>query len=236
MLRRVAPNNDDASEVADLRATLHATLQNTGILAAFMCALAGQIYTSPPSKPICYGQCMVDAQVVVEWMAMGCFFIAIIQTVVLAADVDGVPDALLAQHLKTSVWLHNMPHLFTHVGLLLMAAGYGFDLNERVGCKYFPFGILAAPCFPAFVLGFFFLVRARRQALSQHGWELGRAWFSTWYDCIEDDGGISRPTRRANMEVHDRTKGGRQDSGNVGVGSAVALRGSAQVAAEDGAS
>ena len=106
---------------------LHNSLTNIGILSAFMCALAGQIYTSPPPKPLrCYGQAYVDAMITIEWVAMGCFFISMIQTVILAADIDGVPDTLLVRHLRGNTTLHSMPHLVTHMGLILLAIGTDF--------------------------------------------------------------------------------------------------------------
>ena len=191
---------DDAQR---LRSALQQSLQNIGILAAFMCALAGQIYVSPPLEGLCYGQTSIDLMLYLEWFAMGFFFISITSTVVLSSDIEGVPDSLLIEHVRGSVLVQAMPHAVTQLGLLVMAVGYGVDLNERVGCEVFPFGLIAAPCFPVGVLGFSAYVKHRRKELGRCSvkagagsalgdeegdtWALGVSWFVPWADLIIDE-------------------------------------------------
>jgi hypothetical protein len=131
-----------------------------GLLSAFMCALANGIYANPPEDPVCRGAAAVTQMTIVEWVSMGCFFLVIILTVILAADMDGVPDDLLFRHLHANRWLYTAPQPLAYAGLFLLACGYGIDLDERVGCPVFRFGALAAPCFP--LLTFFVLKYAQR--------------------------------------------------------------------------
>ena len=105
---------DDKAQT--LRDTINNGLGNIGILAAFMCALAlertrenlpdnlssfslsprcalaNAIYTSPPEDPRCFGHIGVTYILVIEWVAMALFFISMLTSVVLASDLDGVPN------------------------------------------------------------------------------------------------------------------------------------------------
>jgi len=83
-----------------------------GLLSAFMCALANGIYANPPEDPVCRGAAAVNQMTIVEWVSMGCFFLVIILTVILAADMDGVPDDLLFRHLHANRWLYTAPPTF----------------------------------------------------------------------------------------------------------------------------
>ena len=65
---------------------------------------------------------------------MAFYFVAIVATVILAQDMSGVPDDLLVSYLRDSTGIHAVPNICTLLGLVLMAAGYGIDLNERLGC------------------------------------------------------------------------------------------------------
>jgi hypothetical protein len=169
-----------------LRLTLSNSLVNMGLLSAFMCALANGIYANPPEDPVCRGAAAVTQMTIVEWVSMGCFFLVIILTVILAADMDGVPDDLLFRHLHANRWLYTAPQPLAYAGLFLLACGYGIDLDERVGCPVFRFGALAAPCFP--LLTFFVLKyaqRARKKSGERFGASgVGDAVFASWADLL----------------------------------------------------
>ena len=95
------PANDDdeyCEDLQGLRVALNAGLQNVGVLAAFMTSLSGAIYVSLPSPNECMGMKWLHAELVLSWMAMGCFFFTIISAVILSDDLDGVPDQLLVRH------------------------------------------------------------------------------------------------------------------------------------------
>jgi hypothetical protein len=95
------PANDDdeyCEDLQGLREALNAGLQNVGVLAAFMTSLSGAIYVSLPSPNECMGMKWLHAELVLSWMAMGCFFFTIISAVILSDDLDGVPDQLLVRH------------------------------------------------------------------------------------------------------------------------------------------
>ncbi|GMH71861.1 hypothetical protein TrST_g1473 [Triparma strigata] len=98
---------------------------------------------------------------------------------------------------------HSSPLFLTYAGTFLLATGYGIDLNERVGCPMFPFGIFAAPCFPVAVLGFGIYMRRRRRLLvkkygssvGEESWDLGVSFFLPWHDLILEIEGRPKSNR-----------------------------------------
>jgi hypothetical protein len=186
---------DEDVSVQRLRTTLTNSLVNMGLLSAFMCALANGIYANPPGDPMCRGESAVRTMTIIEWVSMGCFFLTIILTVILASDMDGVPDDLLVRHLRTNLRLYTAPQAFAYVGLMLLACGYGVDLDERIGCPTFRFGALAAPFFPLLTFAVMKYAQSRRRrtgASGENGDEngaaptpaLGLALFATWNDLL----------------------------------------------------
>ena len=153
----------------ELRSTVHTGLQNIGILAAFMTALAGQIYASAPSNPRCLGQTGVTVILILEWFAMGFFFAAMATSIVLALDIDGVGDRQLPLHLRQASFVFTFPYLATAGGMVLMPIGYGFDLGERNGCLFSILGVVVALLFPLFVFLVGCWVRRRRRQLHRDG-------------------------------------------------------------------
>lgn len=170
-----------------LRLTLSNSLVNMGLLSAFMCALANGIYANPPEHPVCRGAAAVSQMTVIEWVSMGCFFLVIILTSILATDMDGVPDDMLFRHLHANRWLYTAPQPLAYAGLFLLACGYGIDLDERVGCPVFRFGALAAPCFPLLTIGVLKYAQHRRKQSGERfgaAGKVGDAVFSTWADLL----------------------------------------------------
>ena len=161
-----------------LRTTLTNSLVNMGLLSAFLCALADAIYVSPPLNPKCHGESAVVAG-----------HPLIVVTVILATDMDGVPDDIIIDHLKNNQMLYTSPHLMAHVSIMLLAVGYGMDLDERAGCPHFTMGTIAAPCFP--LLTFVIIKyghRRRRSGMLFSGegktFPLGGSVFATWADLL----------------------------------------------------
>lgn len=172
-----------------LRTTLTNSLVNMGLLSAFMCALANGIYANPPDDPKCLGESSVKTVYIIEWVSMGCFFLVIILTVILASDMDGVPDDLLVRHLRANKSLYTLPQPFAYGGLMLLACGYGVDLDERVGCPTFRFGTLAAPCFPLLTFAVLKYAQSRRRrtgnaTVTETRLPLGVSLFATWSDLL----------------------------------------------------
>ncbi len=200
---RVRSADGAADESAQrLRLTLSNSLVNMGLLSAFMCALANGIYANPPEHPVCRGAAAVTQMTIIEWVSMGCFFLVIILTVILATDMDGVPDDVLFRHLNANRWLYTAPQPVAYAGLFLLACGYGIDLDERVGCPVFRFGALAAPCFP--LLTFIVLKyaqRARKTSGERFGASgIGDAVFATWADLLV----TAPPAERDEERSHGR--------------------------------
>ena len=183
----------EASAVAELRGMIRSQMTNAGILASFLCALANAIYVEPPAVPHCLGRRGLDVVLVIEWIAMGCFFVTIMTSVVLSSDVDGVPDDMLHLHLcRASVqYLHALPQFMTLMGTLFLAIGYGLDIGERLGCFWTWMGIGAAMGFVTLVIAIGALARSFRQELNtdepaaagqQTRRALGVSIFTTWVD------------------------------------------------------
>ena len=68
----------------------------------------------------CFGEIAIGIQLVLEWIAMGCFFITIITTVMICSDLEGVPNHLLLLHLqRPSVsTVYDLPALTTWIGVI----------------------------------------------------------------------------------------------------------------------
>jgi len=187
-----------------LRDTVHAGLQNLGILSAFMTALSGQVYIDAPSEPQCFGIDAVKTQLLMMWMSMGFFFFSMATTVLLAFDLDGIPNQLLVTHLRRSRFLYSLPGLCTLLGIILMCTGYGIDVGERMGCAYSLFGFVAAPMFAVAVISVAVYTKYLRSNIlgkasaERHGLHTfrqavllttqqkrsnyGNSWFTTWAD------------------------------------------------------
>ena len=129
-----------------------------------MCALAASLYANPSKTTVCYGDAGYMSVIWLEWFSMGSFFLSISVTVLLSADLSGVPDGLLLRHLQRNQRLHATPMVLTAAGLFLLASGYGVDVDERAGCRLKWLGVVLAPCFPIILVAFAAYLRARRGA------------------------------------------------------------------------
>ena len=109
--------------IEELRANINQSLANMGIVAAFMCALAANVYSNPAKTRDCYGNAGYVAMIWIEWFSMGFFFLGISITVLLASDLSGVPDRLLLRHLSQSQLTMTLPSVLTGLGLFCLAAG-----------------------------------------------------------------------------------------------------------------
>jgi hypothetical protein len=207
----------DGELTSRIRQELQSQLMNLGVIAAFMSGLSGAIYTSPPSKPLCYGKTAIEVQLTIQWIAMGCFYFAILGSVMLSMDISGVPDRMLFRHIhrKEVRYAHAVPALMTAFGVQLAAFGYGIDIVERNGCRFKLFGYIMAPVFSLSTLLFGYFLRVKRSELNKmqeeeeeeesgstgsgSGLVLGRAVFNTWDDLLPKitpmAGGVRQKTR-----------------------------------------
>lgn len=186
---------EDAVEedfVETLRNNISINQQNLCLISGFMCALAGAVYSNPPEEGLCLGDTGVIATSVIQWFAMGFFFLTICGSVLLASDIDGVPDMLLVAHLQQIEHIFGCVTICTAVGMWLIAIGYGIDIGERNGCLMTVLGLASAPVFPAIVTALFYYLRSKRlRLLKAHHQNLGRVNRSrkfrrctTWMDRI----------------------------------------------------
>jgi len=158
-----------------LRTNISINQQNLCLISGFMCSLAGAVYTNPPEEGLCLGDTGVIATSVIQWFAMGFFFLTICGSVLLASDIDGVPDILLVAHLKEIEHIFGCVTICTAVGMWLIAIGYGIDIGERNGCLMTVLGLASAPVFPAIVTALFYYLRSKRlRLLKAHNQNLGK--------------------------------------------------------------
>jgi len=131
-----------------------------------MMAWAGAIYVDPPEPPgKCFGEGMLNAEMTLAWMAMGFFFFSTLASVVFYMDIDGIPPKLLLQHLWDSQLLYSLPTLAVALDIFMTALAYGIDIGERGGCKFFIFGVIAAPCFVGAIVVLWLVCWHRRKKL-----------------------------------------------------------------------
>ena len=174
----------------ELRQYIKNSLQNIGMLAAFMTALAAVVYVDYPGDMVCFGEAALKYQLTLAWLSLAFFFLATIMTVLLLADMDGVPDSILLMHLFHTKWLHSVPPVCVGVGTFLMAFAYGIDIGERLGCAWTLFGMIMAPTFPLMCFCILFYMRYKRRQLTKHLSEsdshirLGLAIMTPWADRI----------------------------------------------------
>jgi len=194
--RAPAARADETRFTDELRNIITTHMQNLGVISAFMCALAANIYVDPPAARDCYGDAGYVATMWLMWVSMGCFFLAISTTVILSSDLSGVPDARLLHHLRRNQALYASPSILTACGLFLMATGYGIDIDERTECVSKWAGVVIAPVFPAALVALLLYTKRRRAALNDIqdargrrltetcGLRCGRAWLNAWNDRI----------------------------------------------------
>ena len=80
-----------------LRDLVNTQHQNVGVLSAFMTALAGQIYVSPPTTFACLGPQARDWQITIQWFSMGFFFVGINSSIVMASALR-TPGSCCTSH------------------------------------------------------------------------------------------------------------------------------------------
>ena len=201
MLQPPSPSRRDSqavdtatSLILELRGSIHSNLGNLGVISAFMCALAANIYAQPPKFQPCYGAPGLVAELWFAWFSMGFFFLSISATVLISADLDGVPDELLLRHLAENQWMHTLPSVLTAGGLFALAVSYGIDVDERSSdahaCRRKWLGVAMAPMFPVMLFSLAWLLRRRRGQLNARlrgagaSLHLGRKWLIPWADRI----------------------------------------------------
>lgn len=129
---------------AQLRESINAALQNNALVASFLTGLSSMIYAEPPGEHLCwYNASDPDRQPEDDpyyinnilrdfaYVSICCFIMSVVLSILLATDLDGVPDHLLLVHLKNVRFIHSLPMFATMLGTTVMAMGYGIDLGTR---------------------------------------------------------------------------------------------------------
>lgn len=110
--------NNEYQLALELRESINSSLLNVGVLSALLMALSGAIYVDPAPPPgECFGEPMLQAEMVIVWISMGLFFVATISTVVLHMDIDGVPTNMLLDHLCSGEIIYSLPHIACALGI-----------------------------------------------------------------------------------------------------------------------
>lgn len=138
---------------------------------------------------------MITAAYVIFWIALGFFFLCVSSTMVLLADLDGIPPEYLHRHLQTKVVqnLYKIPELSMMGGIVFLATGYALDVGERAGCPFFFVGCIFSFSFVGMVVVIMFtLKKARAKLTSTENAEgkkikvaLGKYFVANWKDILD---------------------------------------------------
>ena len=155
---------------ADIAEAISASLKTVGLIAALLSSWGSTVYAGEqhPNGGLCYGSSMVKASLCMFWISLGWFFLCVSSTLVIVADLDGIPHHLLLQHLQqTKVQIiYQVPELSIIGGVIFLAIAYAIDIGERAGCTYLYFGLCAAPGFVLTISIMFVILRNERQRLN----------------------------------------------------------------------
>lgn len=181
--------------VADVAEGISNEFKTISLIAALLSSWSCTVYAGEnvPEEGLCLGEPMVKATKVLFWISLGWFFLCVSSTLVIIADLDGIPQHLLFEHLsqKSVRVIYLIPELSMIGGVLFLAAGYATDIGERAGCPYLIFAAIAAPGFVCFTALIFFVLKSNRSKLNtklqigNHNNPLGKHMIATWRDKLQ---------------------------------------------------
>lgn len=193
--RHIAADDDNillfAADIADC---ISSELTTIGLIAALLSSWGATIYGGdpPPEGGLCYGADMLRTAHVLFWISLGWFFISVTSSLVIAADLHGIPRRLILEHLKNPNvrLIYQIPEISIIVGVVFLAAGYTCDFGERTGCAFLYIGMVAAPSFVGAIGLLIYVLRQDRRRLNKHldtnekcdEEPLGRSIIATWRD------------------------------------------------------
>lgn len=100
-----------------------------GLMAALLSSWAAAVYSgdAPLDEGLCYGRNMLKVSYAVFGVSLGFFFIiCVASTLAIIADLDGVPQKYLFQHLQQTLVriIYQLPQLSMTSGVVFLAVGY----------------------------------------------------------------------------------------------------------------
>lgn len=151
-----------------------------------MAALACSTYSQPAQDPQCFGDEGVQWVTLLSWHAVGIFFFCMMLSVLLIADLEGVPDEILISHLNDVELAHAAVPVLCFYGVSILAVAYGIDIVVRNGCELKLLGLVGAPILVVFMaVVWVYLRRKRRSAFRKAGLSADNLrWLVTWMDRI----------------------------------------------------
>lgn len=200
--RQAADDDDSIIFAADIAECISSELTTIGLIAALLSSWGATVYggDSPPEGGLCYGPDMVRASHVLFWVSLGWFFLCVSSSLVIVADLHGVPQRLILEHLKNKYvrFIYQVPEISIIGGVVFLAAGYTVDIGERAGCYFLYCGMIAAPGFVGSVGLLFYVLRNDRRRLNSmldtdiDDEPLGRSLIATWRDRLHVANKIDR--------------------------------------------
>ena len=141
-------------------------LQTHALTAALLSAWGISIYiTVAPQGSQCHWLHYKHV-VLLEWFALGCFFMTVCSSLLLITDVMLLPPEHVAGHLHRMRHTYWLPPVGNCCGVVFLAAGFVVDVGTRGGCWMFWLGCGAAPGFLSLmVLLAYYLWRQRQRTL-----------------------------------------------------------------------
>mmetsp|Transcript_23683 Transcript_23683/g.36544 ORF Transcript_23683/g.36544 Transcript_23683/m.36544 type:complete len:338 (+) Transcript_23683:47-1060(+) len=200
--RQAVDDDDSILFAADIAECVSSELTTIGLIAALLSSWGATVYggDAPPEGGLCYGPDMVRISHVLFWISLGWFFLCVSSSLVIVADLHGVPQRLILEHLKNE-WvrfIYQIPEISIIGGVIFLAAGYTVDIGERAGCFFLYCGMIAAPGFVGTVGVLFCVLRNDRRRLNSmldteiDDEPLGRSLIATWRDRLHVANKIER--------------------------------------------
>lgn len=157
---------------ADIADCISSELTTIGLIAALLSSWGATVYGGdpPPEGGLCYGADMIQIAHVLFWISLGWFFICVTSSLVIVADLHGVPQQFILEHLSNPKvrFIYQIPELSIIGGVLFLAAGFTCDFGERTGCAFLYIGMVAASLFVGAIGLLAFVLRQDRQRLNQN--------------------------------------------------------------------
>jgi len=113
---------------------------------------------------------MIQIAHILFWISLGWFFICVTSSLVIIADLHGVPQQVLLEHLSNPKvrFIYQIPEMSIIGGVLFLAAGFTCDFGERTGCAFLYIGMVAAPSFVGAIGLLAIVLRQDRRRLNQN--------------------------------------------------------------------
>jgi hypothetical protein len=182
------------SNEEELRHGCISSLQNIAMVSALMSGWIISVYVGTVQISKCGGDMFIYITLYSAWITLGFFFVAILTSLAILVDIDGVPSQLILDYMTSKVAARIMilPYLSFCCAILSMVISFIFDFGSRTNCFGFYFACAAGSGFIGCVVAIFIILRKNRLIVLGSHLSQVTEWhttsiFSTWIDRIKYD-------------------------------------------------